>query len=171
MRGLVIAALFSLAGPAAAQQAGLPGGASQLTERHGSWSVRCGVTEAGKECAFSQSAGNPETRTPLVAVELGAPAADKAEGMLLTDFGLRLDAGIQLAIDGAQLGAPLPFLTCVATGCLVPLDFDAVAVSALKVGQALEVTGLRAEDGQPVAVALPLAGFTAAFNRTVELAK
>ena len=36
---------------------------------------------------------------------------------------------------------------------------------------ALEVTGIRVDNSQPVTVGLSLAGFTAAFNRTAELAK
>jgi len=149
----------------------LPGGASALNERHGSWTVSCAVAEAGKECSFAQSAGDPSSGTTLMAVQLGAPAGNRAEGMMITAFGLRLDAGVTLAIDGQTLGAAQPFLTCVSTGCLVPLAFDEVALSALKVGSRLEVTGLRVDNGQPVTVGLSLTGFTAAYDRTAELAR
>jgi len=169
MKALVSAALLLAASPALAQQASLPGGASALNEAHGSWTVNCALVEAGKDCAFSQTAGNPQTGSALVAVELAAPTGNKAEGMLLTAFGL--DAGVQLGIDGQQLGQARPFLTCVETGCLVPLDFDEVALSAMKVGTTLEVTGVKVDDGQPVTVTLSLAGFTAAYNRTAELAQ
>ena len=171
MKVLLSATLLLLASPALAQQATLPGGASALNEMHGSWSVNCSLVEAGKSCAFSQTAANPQTGTALMAMELAAPTGNKAEGMLLTAFGLRLDAGIQLGIDGNLLGEAMPFLTCVQTGCLVPLNFDEVSLSAMKVGTKLEVTGVKVDDGQPVTVALSLAGFTAAFDRTAELAK
>ncbi|WP_197279339.1 invasion associated locus B family protein [Devosia sp. A16] len=170
MRRALAAALLVTTSPALAQ-ATLPGGASALNEAHGSWTVNCTLVEAGKDCAFSQTAGNPQTGTALVAVELAAPSGNKAEGMLLTAFGLRLDAGVRLGIDGQQLGEALPFLTCVSTGCLVPLDLDEVALSAMKVGTTLEVTGVKVDDGQPVTVPLSLAGFTAAYNRTAELAQ
>jgi invasion protein IalB len=170
VRRVLAAALLLTASPALAQ-ATLPGGASALNEAHGSWTVNCTLVEAGKDCAFSQTAGNPQTGTALVAVELAAPAGNKAEGMLMTAFGLRLDAGVQLGIDGQQLGQARPFLTCVSTGCLVPLDFDEVALSAMKVGTTLEVTGVKVDDGQPVTVTLSLTGFTAAYNRTAELAQ
>ena len=100
MKRLALALGLVLSGPAVAEQAGLPGGASALSETHGSWSVHCSLSDAGKDCDFSQAAGNPGTGSALVAVELGAPKGNKAEGMLLTAFGLRLDAGVQLAIDG-----------------------------------------------------------------------
>ncbi len=171
MKRLAFAAFALLSTPALAQDAGLPGGASALSEMHGSWSVNCSVREAAKDCGFSQSAGNPQTGSALVAMELAAPAANRAEGMLLTAFGLRLDAGVQLGIDGQQLGEARAFLTCVSSGCLVPVSFDEVALSALKVGQKLDVTGVKVDDGQPVTVTLSLAGFTAAYDRTVELAR
>lgn len=161
----------ALAQDATATTAALPGGASALNERHGSWAVSCALVETGKDCSFSQAAGDGSSGASLLAVELGAPAGNRAEGMMITAFGLRLDAGVQLAIDGQTLGGALPFLTCVSSGCLVPLAFDEVAVSALKVGTKLEVTGIRVDTGQPVAIALSLAGFTAAYDRTAELAR
>lgn len=167
----VLALALAGATPLLAQEATLPGGASALNERHGSWAVNCALVETGKDCSFSQAAGDSATGASLLAVELAVPAGDRAEGMMITTFGLRLDAGVQLAIDGQTLGGALPFLTCVSSGCLVPLAFDEVSLSALKVGTELEVTGIRVDTGQPVAVALSLAGFTAAFNRTTELAQ
>jgi len=172
VKHLALVALALVASPALAQDvAALPGGASALSEMHGSWSVNCSVGEKGKDCGFSQSAGNPQTGSTLVALDLAAPAANRAEGMLLTAFGLRLDAGVQLGIDGQPLGAARPFLTCISSGCLVPMAFEDVELSALKVGQKLDVTGIKVDDGKPVTVSLSLAGFTAAYDRTVELAK
>jgi invasion protein IalB len=171
MRAL-ITALALLATPAMAQDvAALPGGASALTEMHGSWSVNCSIGEKGKDCGFSQSTGNAQTGAALVALDLAAPAGNRAEGMLLTAFGLRLDAGVQLGIDGQPLGVARPFLTCISSGCLVPMAFEDVELSALKVGQKLDVTGIKVDDGKPVTVSLSLSGFTAAYDRTVELAK
>lgn len=170
--GLLLALALAGASSTVAQDtASLPGGASALNERHGSWAVSCALVEAGKDCGFSQAAGDPNTGASLIAVELGVPSGSSAEGMMITTFGLRLDAGVQLAVDGQPLGTALPFLTCVASGCLVPLAFDEVSLSALKVGSQLEVTGVRVDNSQPVTVGLSLVGFTAAFNRTAELAK
>jgi invasion protein IalB len=114
---------------------------------------------------------NQQSGQTLVAIEMGTVEGNRVEGMLLTAFGLRLDAGVQLGIDGQKLGEPAPFLTCLQMGCLVPLAFDEVALSALKVGNMLEVTGVNSQNGEPVLVTLSLAGFTAAQNRTAELVK
>jgi invasion protein IalB len=172
MRALLAGLLLAGLGlPALAQGTGLPGGASSLTERHGAWSVNCRLVEGVKDCAFSQGAANPQTGQTLAALELGAPAANKAEGMLLTAFGLRLDAGVQLLIDGQKLGPAHPFLACIEAGCLVPLAFDEVGLSALKVGTELQIVVVNMRSGEEVTVPLSLQGFTAAYNRTAELAK
>lgn len=157
--------------PAVAQEGvSLPGGASSLTETHGTWVVSCRLVDGRKDCMFSQTAANSQTGQTVVAIEL-AVVGQRAEGMLLTAFGLRLDAGIQLSIDGQQLGSAQRFLTCMATGCLVPLDLDEISLTALRVGGMLEVTGINARSGEAVTVPLSLQGFTAALSRTAELSK
>lgn len=172
MRGILAVAAALLALPALAQTTTaptLPGGASALNEAHGAWSVTCEIIETAKNCGFSQALRNRQSGTTVLAVELTAPGTDRAEGMLLTAFGLRLADGIGLTVDGKPIGAKLAFLTCVQTGCLVPLAFDQTVLTTLKAGAALEVTGTRVDDGQPVTLTLSLSGFTAAYNRTAEL--
>jgi invasion protein IalB len=171
MRSLGFLALALLASPAFAQTTTLPGGASSLSEKHGDWLVNCSVTDRGKGCGFSQAAAGPAGGGALAAMELGAPAAGRAEGMLLTAFGLRFDAGIKLELDGQPLGTALPFLSCIQTGCLVPVAFDEAALNALKAGTKLDITGVKVTDGQPVTASMSLVGFTAAYDRTVELVK
>lgn len=172
MRWTLAVAAALLALPALAQSTAaptLPGGASALNEAHGAWSVTCEIVETAKSCGFSQVLRNRQTGTTVLAVDLAAPAPDRAEGMLLTAFGLRLADGIGLTVDGKPMGGKLAFLTCVQTGCLVPLALDQTLLAALKAGTALEVTGTRVDDGQPVTLTLSLSGFTAAYNRTAEL--
>ena len=169
---LATVVLLGLTAPALAQEqvAALPGGASSLTETHGAWTVACTLVEGSKECALSQAVGN-QSGQALVSLDLGIGETNRAEGMFLTAFGLRLDAGIQLGIDGNALNAALPFFTCLATGCVVPVTLDEVALSALRVGQVLEVTGINVETGEAVTVPISLTGFTAAYNRTAELSQ
>ena len=164
---IVAAALIGL--PAFAQEASLPGGATALNEMHGSWTVTCSVAEGAKQCSFAQALANGQTGQTVVAMDLGTSSDARVEGMLLTAFGLRLADGIKLAIDGNAVGETLPFYMCVETGCLVQLQFDEVALSALRVGKDLQVTGTNGQTGEPVTVPLSLAGFTAAHARTIEL--
>lgn len=174
------ATLLLLTLPAAAQEAAatpapapstLPGGASSSNESHGDWTVSCRMQGAAKQCVLSQALGAADTGERVLAVELAMPAANRSEGMLLVPFGLRLAEGVQLKVDGAQLGNARPFLTCVATGCLVPLAFDEPTLAAMRVGKILNVTATRADTPEPVALDVSLAGFTAAVNRVIELSK
>ncbi|RYE73038.1 MAG: invasion associated locus B family protein, partial [Hyphomicrobiales bacterium] len=71
MRLFALAGLVLLSTPALAQDvASLPGGASSLSEMHGNWSVNCSIGDKGKNCGFSQTAGNPQTGSALAAIEL-----------------------------------------------------------------------------------------------------
>lgn len=169
---LALAAVFAALTPSVLAQdiAALPGGATSLQEAHGDWTVTCALVDSKKACGLSQAVGNQEG-VQLVAVELSSMDGVRAEGMMMTAFGLRLADGVTLGIDGQGLTKALPFFTCLQAGCLVPLTLDEVALSAMRLGKSLEVTAVNSQSGQPVTIPLSLAGFTAAYNRTVELSK
>jgi invasion protein IalB len=171
MRRLIAALALLAATPTLAAETTFPGGATSVNERFGEWAVNCLIVESSKECVMAQAVGNAKTGQALMAAELAATEDGRIEGMLVTAFGLRFDKGIAFAIDGLQLGEARPFLTCLASGCLVPVSFDQVGVAAMKVGKALQVTGVKISDEAPVTVDLSLAGFTAAFDRTAKLSQ
>lgn len=78
-------------------------------------------------------------------------------------LGLFPPAGIQLGVDdGATQN--LPVQRCDANGCYAGLAVDAALVADLKVGKALRLT-MRNMAQEPVTFEVPLAGFTAAFER------
>jgi invasion protein IalB len=104
-----------------------------------------------------------------VSVELATPTIDRVEGMLLLPFGLQLANGIQIVVDGNDLGDRQPFLTCIATGCLVPVVFDASQVSRLRAGTEMTLSGITAGTNEPMELAISLMGFSRAANRSVEL--
>jgi invasion protein IalB len=149
----------------------LPGGASSASETHGDWTVSCQMGQADKQCVLSQALADTQSGQRVLALELTVPSADTAEGMLLAPFGLKLNDGVKLSVDGKALGDSRAFLTCIPSGCLVPVTFDAASLAALRAGTNLEVTGVSADSTQQVALALSLSGFTAAVARTGELTK
>ena len=69
----------------------LPGDANSLQEMHGDWRVACVQQDGKKVCALSQQQTDPGTHQLLLAIELNAPAIDRAEGTLILPFGLALD--------------------------------------------------------------------------------
>lgn len=147
----------------------LPGGAASLNETHGDWTVSCRMEQGAKLCALSQALADTNSGERVLAVELSTPALDQIEGMLLLPFGLRLSDGVTLKVDTNPLGAARPFLTCIASGCLVPLAFTASEISAMRAGEAMTISGARADADQPVELTVSLAGFSVASNRSVEL--
>lgn len=177
MRNLLSAllALGLVLSPATAQEAapasspGLPGGAQSLNEEHGDWTVSCRMQDAAKLCVMSQTLADSQSGQPVLSIELATPAVDKAEGMLLLPFGLRLADGATLKVDGTAMGSNWPFITCIATGCLVPVTFDATQISALRSGTELVISALAAGAGEPVDLKVSLTGFARAANRSVEL--
>lgn len=149
----------------------LPGGASSINEQHGDWTVSCAMAQDGKHCSFSQVLGDAQTGRRVISVELRSTGADKVEGMLLTPFSLRLDAGVNLAIDDKALQGPIPFLSCVPEGCLVPLTFEGDVLAGLMAGTKLQLSAIPLSGAEPVKLAISLSGFTAARSRTAELEK
>jgi invasion protein IalB len=175
MRNLLLPALlaFGMALTSAnaqdAASSGLPGGAQSLNEEHGDWTVSCRIQDAEKLCVMAQTLADSQSGQPVLSIELATPAVDKAEGMLLLPFGLSLADGATLKVDGNALGGKWPFITCVATGCLVPVSFDASQISALRAGTELVIGALGAGAGNPVDLKISLNGFSRAANRSVEL--
>jgi invasion protein IalB len=166
---LIAVGFFAL--PAMAQQAKqavassgvtLPGEASSLTEQHGDWTVSCTIAQGVKQCTFSQVLGNNGKR--ILSIQLRRAGDDKVGGLLLTQFGLKFDAGVRLTVDDKPLIGPLPFLTCVDSGCLVPDSLDANAIKLINSGTALKVSAVAVNGGQPTTLTLSLTGFTAALG-------
>ena len=162
---MLVPAIAQDAAPASA----LPGGAQSLTEEHGDWTVSCRLENIAKLCVMSQTLADSQSGQPVLSVELATPAIDKAEGMLLLPFGLRLADGATLKVDGTALGSNRVFVTCIATGCLVPVTFDASQISTLRAGTELVISAHGAGAGDPVDLKVSLTGFARAANRSVEL--
>jgi invasion protein IalB len=155
-------------GAAAEAPAALPGGASSLRETHGAWVVSC-VQQQAKSCSLSQSQVDKNSGKRVLAIELGAPAGDVVNGVLVLPFGLLLDQGVTLQVDDGEPGAAMRFHTCLPAGCVVRLSFDAAMLTKLRAGTALKVNAAAAENGSPVAFSISLAGLTSALDRVAEL--
>ena len=164
----------ALPGVAQQQEAGsapatLAGGASELTERHGDWSVTCGVLDGAKQCFLSQVLGDPQTGQRTLSIELQMVGEDRVEGMLMAPFGLEFAAGVELMLDDRPLAGPVPFLTCLREGCLVAVAFDGEVFEALKAGTTLTISARPMGAPEDLALPISLSGFTAAARRVVEL--
>jgi len=167
---LIFSVALFLGGVGTAAAQGLPGGATTLNETHGDWTVACTTPEGNVRCAISQIQINSQNRQRVLTVELTATeGGNAASGTLVMPFGLALDQGVVLSIDEGEFLPPLRFSTCLPAGCLVPLTFNADAVTAMRAGTALKVKAAANDSGQEVNFSISLSGFTSALARAAEL--
>jgi invasion protein IalB len=145
----------------------LPNGASAITETYGDWIVKCVVDNAVKLCTLSQTQNTKDTGQRLFAIELLAREG-KAEGNMLMPFGLKLDAGAVLKLDGKDL-EQVRFSTCTVQGCLLPVVFPTGVSEMMSRAKTLTIAAQSINGGQAVIINVPLNGFAAALDRTIQL--
>ena len=169
--GLLLAAAAALPGVAAAQDATLPGGATELSERYRDWTVTCHLEQqpnqfAVRRCAVSQQQVNGQGQRVLT-VEL-QPGVDGTTGVMVLPFGLELSKGIALAVDDVDVGQSIAFSTCLPAGCLGDVKLNADTLGVLRAGEVLGVQTY-ATDGQDIDFSISLAGFSSAYDRVAAL--
>lgn len=145
----------------------LPKGASALSETYGDWIVKCLLDGGAKLCTLGQTQTSKETNQQIFAIEL-IPRDGKAEGNILMPFGLKFDAGAVLKLDGKDL-EQTRFSTCTAQGCLLPVSFPTVVTDTISKAKTLTVAAQNISNGQAVVFNVPLNGFAAALERTIQL--
>ena len=145
----------------------LPKGASAISETYGDWIVKCLVDNGSRLCTLSQSQLSKETNQQVFAIEL-LPRDGKTEGNMLVPFGLKLDAGAILKLDGKDL-EQARFSTCTVQGCLLPVSFSTGVTETMSRAKTLTVAVQNIGNGQAIVVNVPLNGFAAALERTIQL--
>lgn len=146
----------------------LPRGASAISETYGDWIVKCLVDGGTKLCTLGQTQSSKDTNQQIFAIEL-IPRDGKAEGNMLMPFGLKLDAGAVVKLDGKDL-EQTRFSTCTTQGCLLPVSFPTAVTDAMSRAKTMTVAAQNLNTGQAVVFTVPLNGFAAALERTIQLA-
>jgi invasion protein IalB len=141
---------------------------TSLQETYDNWVVTCVTRDGKKVCSLIQQQSDKNSGQRIVAAEV--TSASPLEGTLLLPFGIAVSQPLALELDGTAFGAPIPFRTCLPSGCLVPLKLDAASLGRLKSGTTLTLKA-NADGGQPVTFALPLKGFSAGLDRLAVLLK
>lgn len=129
--------------------------------------VKCVLDNGVKLCTLGQTQNNKDTGQRIFAIEL-LLRNGKAEGNILMPFGLELNAGATLKLDGKDLEQER-FSTCAQQGCLLPVSFPPVVTDAMSRAKTLTVAAQNANGGQAVIFNAPLNGFAAALDRTIQL--
>jgi invasion protein IalB len=173
-RSLLAASLLTLSAfPVFAETAAtLPGGATAINEVHSDWTVKCGVaadaTGGVSTCVVSQLQLDKTTKKRVLAIGLSAQPNGGVKGSIMMPFGLSLDSGVTLQIDDGPLTAPVHFRTCLPGGCVIPLEWPAATVTALRTAQKLKVVA-QGDNGKPIPFSISMAGFASALDRAMAL--
>lgn len=165
---LILASIVPLATQAQPETTQAP---TSLQETWDDWQVACMRREdGGRVCAMAQTQVQEEGRRRILVLEITAePNAETARGTLVLPFGLDLERGISLEIDDVALADNLRFRTCIPSGCILPIALSAPHLAALRRGGTLTILTAASDTGQPFSFSVSLRGFSAAFNRLVEL--
>ena len=128
------------------------------------WSVKCANAGKGLECEALQSIALRDTGQHLITISLRRNPDDEVATMLLhLPHGMYLPAGIETKVDNGN-ATKLPVQTCDARGCYAGSGADAAMIEALRKGKTLAVS-FENLGRKTITVNVPLAGFTAAFEK------
>lgn len=153
---------------------GEPGvGGAYVAEVFGDWSLRCVRTESGEDpCQLYQllrdQSGNAVAEISMFPLPEGQQAV--AGATIITPLETLLTEQLTLRIDGGQ-AKRYPFTFCAPVGCVSRVGFLAAEVDAFRRGREATVRIVpAAAPDQEVILTVSLTGFTAGFNKVVELA-
>lgn len=148
-------------------------GSYYLKSSHSDWTLRCIKSDQGKDpCELYQlmkdGDGNSVAEMTLIPLSNGNVAAGAT---LVAPLETDLIRGIGFAVDNGK-PRDYPFGFCAPVGCVSRMGFTAAELNQLKRGGKATVTLMPfgGDPKQPVALALSLSGFTAAFDTLTEYA-
>ena len=159
-----MAAAAVLLGLSATVGAGLAVAAEEAPAQP-AWSSACEAPrrDAPLDCRIEQRAVLAASGQLVASVTIRVPG-DSRKPLLMVrlPLGLSLEGGVTLSVDGSGARA-LALQTCDGGGCYAGAPLPPALLEAMRSGGSLDLvfTGL---DKRPIKLALPLAGFAAAFD-------
>ena len=147
---------------ALAQETLQPDG-STLRETFGDWQLHCAVNQAlVEECFIGQAVDEQESgQRALTAMVFKAPEGANVL-RLMVPLGVLLLAGVNVAIDGANVG-DVEYIACFPDGCMTEVALNDEVLGRFKAGSEAVVTIFDLGE-RPVPLPVSLSGFTAAFG-------
>ncbi len=170
----VLACLLLTPSPGLAQDA-----PDILTENYRDWALICqnGATaegsQTGRICEITQELRQSTDGQRVLRIALAvSPEAPEGSAALtlITPFGVRLADGVSLAVADDDTVARVPFLTCLAVGCIAnetlsPEMMDRFAQSETA------IIGMFTASGDEAQLEISLRGLSAAWRRLTALAQ
>jgi invasion protein IalB len=139
---------------------------SETTEKFGAWTVRC-VNQQGDTGKACEVALAVQGQGGLIAqIAVGNPKG--SEGPLIvgrTPLGVLVSEPVAIAAqDGEAAKITLPFVTCLANGCLAQASVSGDALGSLAGKETAAVT-FAERTGRKVQINIPIAGLKDALTR------
>lgn len=150
--------------PAAAPAAPVPQPVAELFEK---WRVQCVQDAQSRQRCRADQVVVGDNGVPQLAIYATPPLAGRAaQAMIVPPWGILVDRGLGLQID-ARPRFTVPIVSCQPSGCWGEFPLDDALLGVMRQGTTLQVAMVGA-NGEPVTVAIPLAGFAAAYDRLLQ---
>lgn len=156
-------------GEVRAAASSLPDGVTSLNETYQDWDLSCQVKDGQTACSVSQQAYDGKTQQRFFSLKF-QPQGDQTHGVALLPFGLDLNRGLTVVMDGLPVGDIYSFTTCMPEGCIVPLDLDDGQLSGLEKSQHASLSFMTLS-GQVMKFPLSTAGLEKALARAHALTR
>lgn len=137
---------------------------SETTEKFGAWTVRCVTLDGGKACEVALAV---QGQGGLIAqIAIGNPdGSDKPLLAARTPLGVLISEPVAIAAqDDDSEKLTLPFVTCLASGCVAQASVAGDELGKFAGWNAAAVT-FAERSGRKVRINIPLAGMTDALTR------
>lgn len=134
-----------------------------LVERFGEWTLKCSHLPEPR-CELGQRTQNPQTRVPLLWVEIARNQTQKLGSLTMaTPLGVDLASGMRVLVDRDE-AMRIKYLGCIALGCLSQPNLTQRFLDQMSQGREIRVTVANA-DGKPAMLVMPVAGFADGYIR------
>jgi invasion protein IalB len=161
LRRVAVAFLVAISTPSLAQQSPEP---SETTEKFGAWTVRCisQQGDAGKACEVFLAVQGQGGLIAQIAIGRSGEATLMASR---TPLGVLVSEPVSIGLEGeSQISFNLPFVTCLANGCLAQATVSGDRLGDLARRETATL-GFAERTGRKVRINIPMSGLTDALSR------
>jgi invasion protein IalB len=128
------------------------------------WRVDCAGDGKVLECRALQQIVNRDDKHLLAQITVRLPPDSKTPVMMLQlPLGLNLSEPVQFKVDNGTVEKQ-PVQTCTTTGCFVGMQLNDKFLAAMR-GDTLLKIALQDSNKQPIAIDVPLLGFSLALDK------
>ena len=143
---------------------GLPSAVRAQDAAPAAWRVECTGDGKALECRALQQIIDRDDKRLLALLTVRLPPDSKTPVMMLQlPLGLNLSEPVQFKVDNGAIEKQ-PIQTCTTTGCFVGMQLNDKFLASMRGGTLLKIA-LQDSNKQPIALDVPLLGFSLALDK------